>query len=113
MVGSDGVAVDWPGWLLLEDGTWVEGDDGFLWARPSVRITFEVNPTSDPVEVAYPPAQPECTDPPPSTTTTLPTEVGGVQNPQPLPRTGSESLAVAGRRPGPPDQRSRRRAPRR
>ena len=91
VVGPDGSAVDWPGWLQEADGTWVEGDDGYLWARPTVRITFEVNPLSDPVEVDYPPARPECTEPPPSTTTTLPTEVGGVQYPQPLPRTGNES----------------------
>ncbi|MBF0689099.1 MAG: LPXTG cell wall anchor domain-containing protein [Cellulomonas sp.] len=57
VVGADGKGADWPGWRL-EGGTWVEGDE-FDWVRPSVEVTFEVNPSASAV-VAYPPSSPVC-----------------------------------------------------
>ncbi|MEG3614613.1 LPXTG cell wall anchor domain-containing protein [Isoptericola haloaureus] len=63
VVDGSGNAVDWPGWRLV-DGEWVVGDE-FDWVRPSVQVTFEVNPTVT-TTVAYPPSTPSCsTDPPP------------------------------------------------
>lgn len=94
---------DWPGWIQLDDGTWVEGDDGFLWAREGITGVFEVNPTVT-VSAAYPPASSICAgpqnpppggpppenpppgSPPPTTTTTS------------LPATGAQTgtLAIVG-----------------
>ena len=75
VVDAEGNPVDWPGWILLPDGTWVEGDDGFLWVRPSVTVELEINPTVT-AEIGYPPATPLCDanppDNPPTTTTTAP-----------------------------------------
>ena len=31
-----GEATDWPGWIQEPDGSWVQGDDGFLWATGTV-----------------------------------------------------------------------------
>lgn len=77
--------VDWPGWSFVAqtgspsvDGTgsvtdmngatgkWVQSDDGFAWAKqPGAYVQIEVNPTSDPVTVTYPPGTPTCTAGPP------------------------------------------------
>jgi LPXTG-motif cell wall-anchored protein len=54
---------DWPGWILQDDGTWVEGDDGFLWARGTITGTFEVNPTVA-LSATYPPPTSICAGPP-------------------------------------------------
>lgn len=62
VVDESGNAVDWPGWTQLPDGTWVEGDE-FDWVRPSVDVTFQVNPQAT-VHVAYPPSSPKCAAPP-------------------------------------------------
>lgn len=62
VVDGSGKGVDWPGWRL-QGGTWVQGDE-FDWVRPSVEVSFHVNPTASAV-VAYPPSSPVClTDPP-------------------------------------------------
>jgi len=64
VLDADGNIIDWPGWTLLPDGTWVEGDE-FSWTRPTVEIRFEVNPEAT-VTVDYPPASTACADPPPN-----------------------------------------------
>lgn len=60
-----GNPLDWPGWILQDDGTWVQGDDGFTWVRPSVSVIFDVNPAIT-TAVAYPPSSPVCDANPPS-----------------------------------------------
>lgn len=62
-VEKNGVGVDWPGWRQLPDGTWVEGDE-WDWVRPSVQVSFAVNPEAT-VTVAYPPSSPQCLTNPP------------------------------------------------
>ncbi|MBO3088817.1 LPXTG cell wall anchor domain-containing protein [Cellulomonas dongxiuzhuiae] len=62
VVDAAGTGVDWPGWRL-EDGTWVAGDE-FDWVRPSVEVSFQVNPSASAV-VAYPPSSPVCLTAPP------------------------------------------------
>jgi hypothetical protein len=52
---------DWPGWIF-KDGLWFEGDDGFLWVRPTVDVLFQVNPEVT-LEVSYPSASEICADP--------------------------------------------------
>ncbi|MFC0644486.1 LPXTG cell wall anchor domain-containing protein [Cellulomonas phragmiteti] len=54
---STGKGVDWPGWRL-EGGTWVVGDE-YDWVRPSVEVSFQVNPAASAV-VGYPPSSPVC-----------------------------------------------------
>jgi LPXTG-motif cell wall-anchored protein len=88
---------DWPGWVLDETGNWVEADDGFLWARGTITVTFEVNPTQV-IQVSYPPATSVCANPPtgdtpppdnpevpPTTTTSTPG----------LPATGAQTATLA------------------
>ncbi len=60
VLGPDDIAIDWPGWELV-NGVWEEIDDGL---RPTMRIEFEVNPTTSAV-VSYPPATPFCSANPP------------------------------------------------
>ncbi len=62
---------DWPGWIL-QDGVWVAADDGFLWARGTVTILFEVNPSTE-LTVSYLQSTEACADP-----ENIPDEVGGV-----------------------------------
>jgi hypothetical protein len=64
VVAADGTPLDWPGWIQLPDETWVEGDDGFLWVRPSVTVELEINPVVS-AEIGYPPATPLCDASPP------------------------------------------------
>jgi hypothetical protein len=64
VVAADGTPLDWPGWIQLPDGTWVEGDDGFTWVRPSVTVELEINPVVS-AEIGYPPASPLCDASPP------------------------------------------------
>ncbi|MCR9102737.1 MAG: GEVED domain-containing protein, partial [bacterium] len=59
-VVDNGVAVDWPGWVLV-DGVWERVEDGL---RPELRLRFDVNP-SDSTIVLYPPATPQCSTNPP------------------------------------------------
>jgi uncharacterized repeat protein (TIGR01451 family) len=58
-VDANGDPIDWPGWAVV-DGTWTEADDGFTWAREGVYLIAEVNPTSAPTGIIYPPATPNC-----------------------------------------------------
>lgn len=54
--------LQWPGWELLEDGTYAETDGNFAWTRDGVQVQFEVNPDYSTV-VDYPPASEDCADP--------------------------------------------------
>jgi hypothetical protein len=74
--GANDDPADWPGWILV-DGVWVEGDDGFLWARGTIQVRFEVNPTAV-VQVSYPPANVACAGPQNAPRPTVPDDVGGV-----------------------------------
>ncbi|KAF2509931.1 T9SS type B sorting domain-containing protein, partial [Flavobacterium zhairuonense] len=58
IVDSNGIGVDWPGWLLT-NGQWTEGADGFEKTRTGVTMEFSLNPTVN-VVVSYPPATPQC-----------------------------------------------------
>lgn len=48
--------------ILQDNGLWVEGDDGFLWARGDVQVTFSVNPDYT-TTVSYPPPDSPCAGP--------------------------------------------------
>lgn len=91
---------DWPGWILLEDGTWVEGDDGFLWAREGITGIFEVNPTVT-LSAAYPPASSICAGPqnsdnPPPPPENPPTETPPITTTSNgLPATGAQTATLA------------------
>ena len=61
VVDSQGNATDWPGWSLV-NGQWVQGDE-WNWVRPTVPVTFQVNPEAT-VTVTYPPEQAPCANPP-------------------------------------------------
>jgi hypothetical protein len=74
--GANDDPADWPGWIL-QNGVWVEGDDGFLWARGTIQVQFEVNPTAI-VSVSYPPASVACAGPQNASVPTTPDVVGGV-----------------------------------
>ncbi|GAA1775892.1 hypothetical protein [Agromyces lapidis] len=73
-VDEEGNATGWPGWKQLGDGTWVQTDDNFAWTRNLTSATFVVNPELA-VELAYPPATPDCIAAPPTPET--PGEPGG------------------------------------
>ncbi|WP_402468666.1 LPXTG cell wall anchor domain-containing protein [Isoptericola aurantiacus] len=55
--------LQWPGWELLEDGTYAETDGNFAWTREGVEVLFEVNPDYSTV-VEYPEASETCANPP-------------------------------------------------
>ncbi|MCW4457280.1 hypothetical protein [Microbacterium sp. MPKO10] len=60
-VGPDGVGADWPGWDQDADGSWFENpDNAYAWAQGNVTVTVTVNPSTDPVVVAYPPGTETC-----------------------------------------------------
>jgi len=95
--GANDNPPDWPGWILDEDGNWVEADDGFLWARGTITATFEVNPTQT-ISATYPPATSVCANPPSGDT---PPPPPGEQTPPPttttatgLPVTGGQTAAL-------------------
>ncbi len=96
--GANDSPPDWPGWILNEDGDWVEADDGFLWARGTITVTFEVNPTQT-ISATYPPATVACANPPNSDT---PPPPPGEEAPPPttttttsgLPATGAQTAAL-------------------
>jgi LPXTG-motif cell wall-anchored protein len=69
-----GEPTDWPGWVTLPNGEWIQADDGFIWARGTVGIFATVNPTSPTVSASYPLPSPDCAANPPSVTiiSTLP-----------------------------------------
>ena len=89
-VEKNGVGVDWPGWRQLPDGSWVEGDE-WDWVRPTVQVSFAVNPQAT-ISVAYPPSSPQCLTSPPGSSVL-------VDEPVPdsaaLSATGSNALPVA------------------
>ncbi len=58
---AHGNAIDWPGWSLV-NGVWVQHDQ-WDWVRPSVPLTFEVNPSAT-ITAYYPEATAPCADPP-------------------------------------------------
>jgi hypothetical protein len=60
VLDSQGNVVDWPGWSQV-NGTWVRGDQ-WDWVRPSVPVTFKVNPEAT-VTVTYPPDSVFCNPP--------------------------------------------------
>lgn len=97
-----GAVVDWPGWTRNPDGSWTE-EDAYSFARPSVQIEFQVNPTATTV-VAYPPATAVCagpaTDATPVSTGRLPVAGAPVeQAAAPLPATGVVAAPEVARAP--------------
>jgi hypothetical protein len=79
-VNPDGSIDDVPGWILTDDGFWVEDpSDAFL--RQGITLTYEVNPSVT-TTVTYPPESSGCANPkgpfppvrtaPPTTKTGLP-----------------------------------------
>ena len=69
--GASANPPDWPGWIL-QNGVWVAADDGFLWARGTISVLFEVNPSTV-LTVSYPQSTEACADP-----ENIPDEVAGV-----------------------------------
>lgn len=57
VVGSDGLATDWPNWSQNANGTWSQGDE-FTWAVGSVDVQFGSTPAVT-LPVSYP-DRPEC-----------------------------------------------------
>lgn len=90
-VDDEGNATGWPGWKQLADGTWVQTDDNFAWTRDLTSATFIVNPELA-VELAYPPATPDCIAAPPVT----PGEPGGEGESPSTPAGGGDGLADTG-----------------
>jgi hypothetical protein len=81
-IDTAGNPIDWPGWDQTADGTWfLNPDNPFAWARETVQVTVEVNPTFGPVTLEYPPAEPLCNAVPP---------VPPPDPPDELPATGSQ-----------------------
>jgi LPXTG-motif cell wall-anchored protein len=77
VVDANGDPIDWPGWDQDADGNWfLNPDNPYAWARGSVQVSAEVNPTIGPVTISYPPAEPTCNPNPP---------------PERLPKTGADS----------------------
>ncbi|MFF2273187.1 hypothetical protein ACFVTX_12975 [Agromyces sp. NPDC058136] len=64
-IDDEGNATAWPGWKQEADGTWVETDGNFAWTRALTSAKFVVNPEVE-VELAYPPATPDCIAAPPA-----------------------------------------------
>jgi len=60
-VNPDGSVADVPGWILTDDGFWVQDpSDEFL--REGINLTYTVNPTAT-AFVAYPPESSACANP--------------------------------------------------
>ena len=61
-VNADGSIDDVPGWILTDDGFWIQDpSDAFL--RDGIFLTYELNPTAGPVLVSYPPESSACANP--------------------------------------------------
>jgi len=61
-VNPDGSIDDVPGWILTDDGFWIQDpSDAFL--RDGIFLTYELNPTAGPVLVTYPPESSACANP--------------------------------------------------
>ncbi len=84
VAAEGGEPIDWPGWVTLPNGEWIQADDGFVWARGSVGIFATVNPTSPTASASYPLPSPDCRTNPPGATSIAS-----------LPGTGSDSMAPA------------------
>ncbi|PJJ56746.1 LPXTG-motif cell wall-anchored protein [Mumia flava] len=54
--------LQWPGWELLPDGTYVETDGNFAWTRQGITVRFDVNPTYS-TTVEYPQESSTCANP--------------------------------------------------
>ncbi|WP_278235549.1 hypothetical protein [Isoptericola sp. AK164] len=88
--------LQWPGWELQEDGTYVETEGNYAWTRDGVRVLFEVNPDHSTV-VEYPAASDTCANPPSDDGTEVPAETVAESTPEAeLPRTGATVGVVAG-----------------
>lgn len=62
---ASGKAIDWPGWTLRPDGTWVlDPNAPFYDLRQEAIVEIRVNPSNDVIAV-YPPATPDCNAAPP------------------------------------------------
>jgi LPXTG-motif cell wall-anchored protein len=79
-----GEPIDWPGWVTLPNGEWVQADDGFVWARGTVGVFATVNPTSPVASTSYPLPSPDCRVNPPGQTSIAS-----------LPSTGTSQVAPA------------------
>ncbi|WP_159606978.1 DUF7927 domain-containing protein, partial [Agromyces humi] len=87
-VDASGNPIDWPGWTLLADGTWVlDPSAPFYDLRAEAVVEIRINPSNDAVAV-YPPPTPNCNAAPPSTTP--PTVVPASSSSSALPATGVE-----------------------
>ena len=54
--------LQWPGWALQSNGTYVATTGNYAWTRPSVTVLFEVNPSYQ-TTVNYPAESTLCADP--------------------------------------------------
>jgi len=68
---TDGAIKNWPGWVRNADGTYSQTTGNYAWTRPSVLVTFKVNPEYT-VTVNYPAATSLCANPPANTPPTTP-----------------------------------------
>ncbi|MDR6904698.1 putative repeat protein (TIGR01451 family) [Agromyces sp. 3263] len=88
-VDAAGNPIDWPGWTLLADGTWVlDPSAPFYDLRSEAVVEIRINPSNDAVAV-YPPPTPNCNAAPPSNTP--PTVVPASTSSSALPGTGFET----------------------
>ncbi len=55
--------LQWPGWVRLANGTYVETTGNYAWTRPAVTVLFEVNPSYQ-TTVNYPAESALCANPP-------------------------------------------------
>jgi hypothetical protein len=61
-VNADGSIDDVPGWILTDDGFWIQ-DPSDEYLRDGIFLTYTVNPTAGPVLITYPPESSACADP--------------------------------------------------
>jgi LPXTG-motif cell wall-anchored protein len=82
----------WPGWVQLADGTYVETDGNYAWTRAAAGVTvrFDVNPTYV-TTVFYPPESSVCANP----VNPAPASVPGTGT-SALPATGGSDMAPWG-----------------
>ncbi len=102
VVNAAGDPTDWPGYDLDANGEWfLNPANPYAWARGNVTVTVTVNPTSDPITIGYPPAEPTCAAvPPPPSPAPDPTPPPAPTPTADLPRTGGSAadmtmLAIA------------------
>jgi hypothetical protein len=61
-VNPDGSIDDVPGWILTDDGFWIQ-DPSDEYLRDGIFLTYSVNPVAGPVLVTYPPESSACANP--------------------------------------------------